>query len=323
MSAPILVFLEHVVLEHGGAALRKPALEGLGAARAMASQLGAKVIGVVVGGAAAAAAATAGADEILVASDPGAPGSMGAARAVAAAARECGAAFVIFPATARGRDLLALVAGHLAAGVAADAVKIDVAGGEVRVTRPVYAGKALQVVVARRAPFAIGLRPNAFAPAAPGAAAPVREVATPAASSAEPTLVETRAPEVRRVDLTEAAIVVSGGRGMKGPENFHLVESLAAALGGVVGASRAVVDAGWRPHGEQVGQTGKTVSPKLYVACGISGAIQHLAGMSSSKCIVAINRDREAPIFKVADFGIVGDCLEVLPALTAAVQAAK
>jgi electron transfer flavoprotein alpha subunit len=319
MSNAILVFLESE-----GDALRKPSIEGLGAARAMATALGGRVVGVLVGASegAVTAASGAGADEILALGVGQAVLPMRRAAALAAAAKKCAAAYVLVPATATGRDLLAMAAGLLGAGVAADAVKIDVAGGEVKVTRPVYSGKAIQVVVAKRTPFCIGLRPNSFAPAAPKSA-PVTRDELPAAPANEPVLKDVKAPEVRKVDLTEAAIIVSGGRGMKGPENFHLVESLAAALGGVVGASRAIVDAGWRPHSEQVGQTGKTVSPKLYVACGISGAIQHLAGMSSSKCIVAINKDREAPIFKVADLGIVGDCLEVLPALTAAVKAAR
>ena len=172
-------------------------------------------------------------------------------------------------------------------------------------------------------PAVATLRPKVFAAAAAeaGKSAAVEPLAIEwDASAPRARVTGTTGESGGKVDLTESEIIVSGGRGLKAPEHFALIEDLAGALGATVGASRAVVDAGWRPHGDQVGQTGKTVSPKLYVAVGISGAIQHLAGMSSSRCIVAINKDPEAPIFKVADYGVVGDLFEVVPALTEAVR---
>jgi electron transfer flavoprotein alpha subunit len=250
--------------------------------------------------------------------------SDGFSRAVAAVVGEAEATTVLLAASMTGKDLGPALAARIGAGLINDAIAIDVVDGEMRATRPVYAGKAQVTVSPAEGPTVVSIRPNVFPASDVDADSEANVVAVDAGLAAEAlraVIREVKEPEERTVDLTEADIVVSGGRGMKGPENFHLVEALAAALGGVVGASRAVVDAGWRPHSEQVGQTGKTVSPKLYVACGISGAIQHLAGMSSSKCIVAINNDPEAPIFQVADYGIVGDVMEVLPALTEKISA--
>src|SRR5215831_850555 len=239
------------------------------------------------------------------------------------AVKKASAQVVLFPASAMGRDLAPRVAGRLGAGLASDCTALDWQGGALVATRPVYAGKAISTVKIAGSPALASLRPRAFPQMErrPGTSAAVEVLGiTLDASRARVRTIEVGASEGGRVDLTEAEIIVSGGRGLRGPENFHLIEELAEALGGTVGASRAVVDAGWRPHAEQVGQTGKTVSPKLYVAVGISGAIQHLAGMSSSRCIVAINKDPEAPIFKVADYGLVGDLFEVVPALTRAVR---
>jgi electron transfer flavoprotein alpha subunit len=247
----------------------------------------------------------------------------GYAAAVLAAQKKLGGDLLLFAASALGKDLAPRVAARLDVGVAADCTRIEWRDGALEAVRPVYAGKALQTVRTTRAPAVATLRPLAFPAreARAGARAPVEDLEF--ALDANPGRVivtEVTAAPGAQVDLTESEIIVSGGRGLRGPENFHLVEELAAALGGTVGASRAVVDAGWRPHDEQVGQTGKTVSPKLYVAIGISGAIQHLAGMSSARCIVAINKDADAPIFKVADYGIVGDAFQVVPAFTQAVR---
>jgi len=191
-------------------------------------------------------------------------------------------------------------------------------GDKLVATRPVYAGKLLAKVTWAKAPWIATLRPNVFRPAEaqPGRVATVERpsVATPVAQMR---FVERREEVSTGLpELTEAEIVLSGGRGMKGPEHYVILEDMARVIGAAVGASRAAVDAGWRPHRFQIGQTGRTISPKLYMGFGVSGAIQHLAGMRTSKVIVAINKDAEAPIFKIADYGIVGDLFEVVPELT-------
>lgn len=235
---------------------------------------------------------------------------------------ECGADHFVFSNTAMGKDLAPKIAVKLDAGIIVDAVHFEYEGENITATRPVYAGKALIDVKLNSDKKVFTLRPNVFAAGVATdtkAEVEVKDVASPNLSAK---VVEVKKSE-GKLDVAEADIIVSGGRGLKAPEHFNLVEDLAEAFGAAVGASRAVVDAGWRPHSEQVGQTGKTVSPTLYVACGISGAIQHLAGMRSSKYIVAINKDKEAPIFQVADYGIAGDVFEILPALTEEIKKAK
>jgi electron transfer flavoprotein alpha subunit len=320
----VLVYVE---IRDGRA--KKPALEALGAGRRLARALGGAVAVVVLGkGSRAAAAALAGASRALAGEHEVFDAfHLGAVTdAVAGCARSLNAAAVLMAATPAGREVAAAVAADLATSVASDVLEIAVREGRIEARRPVYAGKAVLTVAFRKSPAVLTTRPNVFAEE-PGGAPPAEVVDLPPPAAAGARVVETVAPDVaaksqrsRPADLQEADIIVSGGRGLRGPENFHLVEELAAALGAAVGASRAVCDAGWRPHSEQVGQTGKTVSPRLYIACGISGAIQHLAGMSSSRCIVAINKDPNAPIFQVADYGIAGDLFEVLPALTAEVK---
>jgi len=244
------------------------------------------------------------------------------AKVIAEVAAKEQAAIVLLPASQMGKDLAPRVAVKLNAGLAADCVALRVENGNVIATRPVFAGKTLLDIKVKTPVKMFTLRPNVFAAARNGQGAAVEKMDVPLEDGDFTATVTEMSVATGRPDVTEADIIVSGGRGLKGPENFHLVEELADVLGAGVGASRAVVDAGWRPHDEQVGQTGKTVSPTMYVACGISGAVQHLAGMSSSKYIVAINKDKDAPIFQIADYGIVGDVTEILPELTAQLKQA-
>ena len=220
--------------------------------------------------------------------------------------------------TSRQREFMARLAARLGVGLAGDCMGLAMDGDKLVGTRPVYAGKLVAKVSWAKTPWLATLRPNVFKPAdaQPGQTAAVER---PAAKipAAQLKLVERREEVSTGLpELSEAEIVLSGGRGMKGPENYVILEELGGIIGAAVGASRAAVDAGWRPHRFQIGQTGRTISPKLYMGFGVSGAIQHLAGMRTSKVIVAVNKDPEAPIFKIADYGIVGDLFEVVPQLT-------
>jgi len=249
--------------------------------------------------------------------------STGYRDAIADYASEVDVEYFLLANTSMGKDLAPRLGVKFNAGCIMDCINVDASSGEFIATRPVYAGKALIDVKPKSVKKVVTIRPNVFK-ATPSedsveANIEVREVTNP---NLQTRVVEFKKAE-GKLDVAEADIIVSGGRGMKGPENFYLIEELADLLGGAVGASRAAVDAGWRPHREQVGQTGKTVSPSLYIACGISGAIQHLAGMSSSKYIVAINKDKEAPIFSVSDYGIAGDVFDVLPALIKEIKKLK
>ncbi len=316
--------------ETRGGAVGKPAREATGAARAMAEAWGAETHVVALGGPGTADAArglaSLGADRIHVAEGEGLalyqPDVVAAA--VSRLIGEGGFRAVVFPATAQGKDLAPRVAARLGCGLATEIVSWSADGEALVVRRPMYAGKAIATLRLAAAPALVTIRANVFAAEErPGAGELVMLAA--ADEDARIRVTELEIGDRAQLDVAEATIVVSGGRGMQDPEHWHLLEDLVKALGedAALGASRAVVDAGWRPHGEQVGQTGKTVSPNLYFAVGISGAIQHLAGMRTAKVIVAINRDAEAPIFGVADYGIVGDVFEILPPLTQAIRTAR
>ncbi len=236
------------------------------------------------------------------------------------AVKACSPGIILMGATAQGKDLAPRIAAQLNIGLASDCVQLKIEGDKLKATRPIYSGKALaDVEFTGAAPYFATVRPNALSIGAlqNGAKATVSALNTGSLGDLKSKTQDVVKGASAKLDVTEANIVVSGGRAMKNSENFALLEKLSEILpNSAVGASRAAVDAGYRPHSYQVGQTGKVVSPTLYIACGISGAIQHLAGMRTSKVIVAINKDPEAPIFQIADYGIVGDLFEVVPILT-------
>ena len=309
-----------VFVEHQNGAPRRGSLEALGAA----SALGASVVAVLCGSGAGEAAPQCGkygaARAVVLAGSGWSPDA--AALGIAAVVKEHKAVAFLASATSTGRDVAPRVAALLDSTLFSDCTALASEGERIVVTRPWLAGK-LEASLRSAAPILCAtLRRNVFPVRESGGKAEVANGAALGAGKAVLEKVEARAGG--KLDVAEASVVISGGRGLKEPQHFALIEDLAAAFGNAaVGASRAVVDAGWRPHAEQVGQTGKTVSPQLYIAIGISGAIQHLAGMKTSKVIVAINKDREAPIFKIADYGIVGDAFEIVPALAQAVRKVK
>lgn len=235
---------------------------------------------------------------------------------------EVNADYLVFGNTAMGKDLAPKLSAKLDAGVAMDILAYDLDGENLKATRPVYAGKALVEVSISSDKKILSLRPNVF-----NAGDSTGDAAEVIVKETEVAELKAKVTELKKsgdkLDVSEAEFVVAGGRGLKEADQFSLVEDLAQELGAAIGASRAVVDAGWRPHSEQVGQTGKVVSPTLYIALGISGAIQHLAGMRSSKYIVAVNKDADAPIFQIADYGITGDVFEVVPALIEEIKKVK
>jgi len=308
--AGILVFIEQ---RNGD--IRNASLQALSEAK---RQAGGDVAAVLVGsgvGDAAAGLGAFGAAKAFVADDPNLAlySAEGYTEAVAKAVEAAAPDAVFFAGTAMGRDLAPRVAAKLGVGALADVIALEKDGDQFVARRPVYSGKAFATVdSAGSKPQVISLRPNVFAAEETGGSAEVVALdgLSLAIRAVVKELMDTGAGEL---DVAEADVIVSGGRGLKGPENFAILKELADALGGAVGASRAAVDAGWIPHKHQVGQTGKVVSPSLYIAAGISGAIQHLAGMSSSKVIVAVNKDPDAPIFKISDYGIVGDLFDVVP----------
>ncbi|MFY9270767.1 MAG: electron transfer flavoprotein subunit alpha/FixB family protein [Candidatus Manganitrophaceae bacterium] len=312
--------------------LKRVSLEAIGAAKRLIEKVGGEISAVLIGDQVASEAKIlvgAGVKKVYLteSADLRIYSSERYSIVVADLAKRLNPSLILMGATAMGKDLGPKVAAKLGGPLLTDCIGLEIgAEGKATAIRPVYGGKLLAKVKSRFSTFQVAtLRPNVF-PAAPSDSAQeggIEPVASPIDLLKGARVKEIVATAGSKIELSEAQIIVSGGRGLKAPENFKLVEDLGEALGAAVGASRAAVDAGWKPHSYQVGLTGKTVSPLLYLACGISGAIQHQAGMSSSKYIIAINKDANAPIFKIANYGIVGDLFEILPRLTSEIKKAK
>lgn len=316
--------------ESRGGDLRRAGLEAVAAARVIADAKGVEVHAVLFGaagiGAHAAALGAHGADVVFVVEHAAfTHNNPEAVSATIADTVKGGYAGFVCTASATGKDIAPRVAAKLGVPLASDVTSMSVSGNGITATHPGYTGKVIQTVTLTASPAVVSVRPGAYLPKENAKAGGVQALAPSGDPSASRvTITETTQGNTAKLDLGEAPVIIAGGRGLKEAANFTLVDDLAAAFGNAaVGATRAVTDDGWRPHSDQIGQTGRLVSPDLYVACGISGAIQHLAGMRTSKTIVAINKDKDAPIFKLADYGIVGDVLAILPVLTEAVKKAK
>jgi electron transfer flavoprotein alpha subunit len=313
------------IAEQRDGEIRKVSYEVVSEGRRLADSLGQDVTTLLLGSGIKDKAPTFGhygADKVLVADDPRLETYTTDAyvAVIEELVKANDPAVLILGASVQGRDLSARLSARLGVGMAQDCTVFSIEDGNLVAIRPVYAGKAYaKMSFSDSLPQMATARPNVMTLNEPDESKSA-EVIDATFSLDDGVLktkvVDTVKDESGKVDLTEADIIVSGGRGMKGPENYNILEDLADVIGATVGASRSAVDAGWRPHTDQVGQTGKVVSPNLYIACGISGAIQHLAGMSTSKVIVAINRDPDAPIFQKADYGVVDDLFKVVPPLT-------
>jgi electron transfer flavoprotein alpha subunit len=318
--AEVLVYVDHV-----DGAVRKPTLELLTLARRVGDPV-ALFLGSGADGAAQVLGEH-GAVKVLAADAPEFADYLVAPKvdALEAAYQSVSPAAVLLPSSAEGKEIAARLAVRIGSGIITDAVDLE-AGDEGPVaTQSVFAAAFTTKSRITKGTPVITVKPNSAAPEAAPAAGTVEQLSVSIGEKSTGTKIVARTERESsgRPELTEAAIVVSGGRGVNGAENFHVIESLADSLGAAVGASRAAVDAGWYPHTNQVGQTGNTVSPQLYIAAGISGAIQHRAGMQTSKTIVAVNKDAEAPIFDLVDYGVVGDLFDVVPQLTEEVKSRK